>query len=189
MSDAGRARRSNRQAGRQPDSFLLGIDNGQYFFSVAFPDGGAGRHEIVHAPAVANAWAHVTGVYDGAALKLYVNGVLSASTPTSGTLQQSTRPIVIGGHPSWNAYNGLIDEVRLYQQALSAAQVAQLAAGEVYPVRAYYVYPHDQPYHQEYVDAINTYLDERCAAGTGRSRAPRSTWWASFRRCARPRTT
>ncbi|WP_437930582.1 LamG-like jellyroll fold domain-containing protein [Sorangium sp. So ce291] len=142
------------------DSFLLGVDNGQYFFSVAFPDGGAGRHEIVHAPAVANAWAHVTGVYDGAALKLYVNGVLSASTPTSGTLQQSTRPIVIGGHPSWNAYNGLIDEVRLYQQALSAAQVAQLAAGEVYPVRAYYVYPNDQPYHQEYVDAINTYLDE-----------------------------
>lgn len=38
--------------------------------------------------------------------------------------------------------------------------MAQLAAGEVYPVRAYYVYPSDQPYHQEYVDAINTYLDE-----------------------------
>ncbi len=142
------------------DSFLLGIDNGKYFFSVAFLDGGAGRRAIVHAPAVANAWAHVAGVYDGAALKLYVNGVLRASTPASGALQQSTRPIVIGGHPSWNAYDGLIDEVRLYQQSLSDAQAAQLAAGEVSPVRAYYVYPSDQPYHQEYVDAINTYLDE-----------------------------
>jgi hypothetical protein len=140
------------------DSFLLGIDNGKYFFSVAFPDGGFGRQAIVHAPAAANAWAHVAGVYDGAALKLYVNGVLRASTPASGALQQSTRPIVIGGHPSWNAFNGLIDEVRLYQQALSAAQVSQLVAGEVYPVRAYYVFPNDQPYHQEYVDAIDNYL-------------------------------
>ncbi|WP_437818474.1 LamG-like jellyroll fold domain-containing protein [Sorangium sp. So ce1078] len=142
------------------DSFLLGIHNGKYFFSVAFPNGGVGQHVSVEAPAVANAWAHLAGVYDGAALKLYVNGALAASTPASGTLQQSTRPIVIGGHPAWNAYDGLIDEVRLYQQALSSAQVAQLAAGEVYPVRAYYVYPNDQPYHQEYVDAINTYLDE-----------------------------
>ncbi|XXY48114.1 LamG-like jellyroll fold domain-containing protein [Sorangium sp. So ce269] len=142
------------------DSFLLGIEHGNYIFSVAFPDGGDGLQVSVETPAVANAWAHVAGVYDGAALKLYVNGELRASTPASGTLQQSTRPIVIGGHPSWNAYDGLIDEVRLYQKALSSAQVAQLAAGEVFPVRAYYVYPHDQPYHQEYVDALNTYLDE-----------------------------
>ncbi|WP_437338017.1 LamG-like jellyroll fold domain-containing protein [Sorangium sp. So ce394] len=142
------------------DSFLLGIAQGKYFFSVAFPNGGAGQHVLVETPAVANAWAHVAGVYDGAALKLYVNGELRASTPASGALQQSTRPIVIGGHPAWNAYDGLIDEVRLYQQALSSTQVAQLAAGEVYPVRAYYVYPNDQPYHQEYVDAINTTLAE-----------------------------
>jgi hypothetical protein len=44
--------------------------------------------------------------------------------PAAGPLQQSDRPLTIGNHPSWNAYAGDIDEVRVFGQALSADQVA-----------------------------------------------------------------
>ncbi|XYI01550.1 hypothetical protein ACMHYB_18065 [Sorangium sp. So ce1128] len=37
------------------DSFLVGIHDSKYFFSVAFADGGAGRHVSVEAPGVVNA--------------------------------------------------------------------------------------------------------------------------------------
>ncbi len=112
------------------DSFQLGIVNGNYFFSVAVPDPNEtwGKHYMVETPVTLNSWAHVAGVYDGSVIKIYVNGVLRASIPASGTLQQSTRPITIGNHPSPNGFKGKIDEVRLYQQALTDAQVAFLAS-------------------------------------------------------------
>ncbi|HVG60290.1 MAG TPA: LamG domain-containing protein [Hyalangium sp.] len=114
------------------DSYGLSIFNGEYNFSIALPGGTWGVSYDVHVPAVPNQWAHVAGVYDGATLRLYVNGVLRASRSVSGTLQQSNRPIVIGNNPANSGFGGLIDEVRLYGVALSAAQVKQLGQ-EVWP--------------------------------------------------------
>ena len=61
-------------------------------------------------------------------MALYINGALAAETPASGTLQQSNRPLDIGNHPSWAAYDGLLDEVRLYDQALTPLQIKELAS-------------------------------------------------------------
>jgi hypothetical protein len=116
------------------DSFGLGLSDGQYTFSVAFPDGGWGQSYTVAAPATSGAWAHLAGVFDGHVMTIFVNGVAvasqsvqpAASPPRS--LQQSTRPIAIGSHPSWSAYAGLIDEVSLYDQALTAAEVQKLSS-------------------------------------------------------------
>lgn len=80
------------------------------------------------APAATGVWQHVAGVYDGANLLLYRNGALVASTRASGTLQQSARPVVIGNHPSWSAFNGNIDHVYLYNRALTAAEIGTLKA-------------------------------------------------------------
>lgn len=114
------------------DSYSLSLFNGEYSFAIALPGGTWGVPYDVHSPAVANQWAHVAGVYDGASLKLYVNGILKASRAVSGTLQQSNRPLVIGNNPANAGFGGLIDEVRLYGVALTAAQVQQLGQ-EVWP--------------------------------------------------------
>jgi len=72
----------------------------------------------------ANTWTHLAATYDGATLKLYVNGVLVASTPQTGALSPSTNPLSIGGDPIYGQYfTGLIDEVRVYNTALTQAQV------------------------------------------------------------------
>lgn len=111
------------------DSYQLGMYYGNFLFSVAFPGGTWGVTKNVQAPASLNVWQHVAGVYDGSNLLLYVNGSLVASTPASGTLQQSTRPVVLGNHStanSSNGYNGYLDHVYLYGRALSAAEIGTL---------------------------------------------------------------
>ena len=62
--------------------------------------------------------------YDGANVRLYVNGTLVATTPKTGAITTSTNPLQIGGDSIYGQYfNGLIDEVRIYNAALTAAQI------------------------------------------------------------------
>ena len=81
-----------------------------------------------------NRWVHVAGVYDPSVpcLKLYTNGVLggirTADVPT--VQYNSTNDVYIGSKPSpaGSYWNGKIDEVRVYNRALSAIEIAALAA-------------------------------------------------------------
>lgn len=71
-----------------------------------------------------NAWTHLASTYGGAQLQLFINGLEVASTPVTGTIQQSTGSLRIGGNSIWGEYfSGLIDEVRIYNRALSAAEI------------------------------------------------------------------
>jgi len=76
------------------------------------------------AAVVVGAWTHLAATYDGAAFKLYVNGTQVTSRALSGSIATSTNPLRIGGNTIWGEYfAGLIDEVRIYSRALSAAEV------------------------------------------------------------------
>src|SRR6516164_3405370 len=72
----------------------------------------------------ANTWSFLTETYDGSTLRLYVNGTQVASTAHTGTIATSTNPLQIGGDSIYGQYfAGLIDEVRVYNVALTAAQI------------------------------------------------------------------
>ena len=72
----------------------------------------------------ANSWSYLTETYDGSTLKLYVNGTQVASTAHTGAIATSTNPLQIGGDSIYGQYYaGLIDEVRVYNVALIAAQI------------------------------------------------------------------
>ena len=69
-------------------------------------------------------WTHVALTYDGSLLVLYVNGVQVASTAVSGLIQASSSPLWIGGNQPYGEYfKGLIDDVRVYNRALSQAEI------------------------------------------------------------------
>ncbi|MEV3978275.1 LamG-like jellyroll fold domain-containing protein [Nonomuraea sp. NPDC049758] len=71
-----------------------------------------------------NAWSHVAATYDGSTLRFYVNGVEVATNPTGGDLRIGTSPLRIGGNSgSGDYFNGLIDEVRIYNKVLTRAQI------------------------------------------------------------------
>jgi hypothetical protein len=76
-------------------------------------------------------WYYLVGIYDGNEVKLYVNGVLKASTSATGTLTDYGKSLRIGAFnnisSSIDYTPGLIDEVKVYNRALSASEVAKLA--------------------------------------------------------------
>ncbi len=73
-----------------------------------------------------NTWTHLATTFDGAVLRLYVNGVLAASTSGSGAMAASTGVLRIGGNSIWGEwFAGLIDEVRVYNRVLSAGEIQQ----------------------------------------------------------------
>ena len=62
--------------------------------------------------------------YDGGTLRLYVNGTMVATRAATGAIQTTTNPLWIGGNQPYGEYfRGLIDEVRVYNRALSQAEV------------------------------------------------------------------
>ncbi|WP_084285447.1 LamG-like jellyroll fold domain-containing protein [Solirubrobacter soli] len=75
-------------------------------------------------------WSHLAATYDGATLRLYINGVLTASSAYSGSLNVSTGDLYIGGNNVWSEwFDGTIDEVRIYDRALAATEIqADMAA-------------------------------------------------------------
>jgi hypothetical protein len=72
------------------------------------------------APLRRNTWSHLAGTFGGATLRLYVNGTLVASQPAAGPIATSASALRLGGNSVWGEYfQGRIDEVRVYNRALS----------------------------------------------------------------------
>jgi len=71
-------------------------------------------------------WHHVVCVNDGKTVTFYVDGKKDASGELAGPLATSQFPLWIGARPSNVAATGIIDEVKFFDQALTAEQVAAL---------------------------------------------------------------
>ena len=73
-------------------------------------------------------WHHVAMSYDGDALTVYVNGEPLASASAAGSLSQRYyNQTTIGMNPgNVDFFNGAIDELRVYDRALDAGEIAQL---------------------------------------------------------------
>ena len=77
-----------------------------------------------------NTWTHLAATYDGTTLRLYVNGSLVGSRAVANPLLTSTGVLRFGGNSVWGEFfAGRIDEVRLYNRALTVAEIqADMAA-------------------------------------------------------------
>ena len=111
----------------------LDVFNGAYRFYVRNSSGTAVT--LVSAIAPNNRWQHVVATFDGIAgsMNLYVNGALAASGVAPSALLVNSSPLSIGSRYSGTVgydlpFNGVIDDVRLYNKTLSATQAQQLYA-------------------------------------------------------------
>jgi concanavalin A-like lectin/glucanase superfamily protein len=103
----------------------------------------SGKHIVFGpAPLATNAWTHLALTYDAAMVRFYVNGTLVAAGPETSPLTISTGPLRIGGDSVFGQYfNGTIDEVRVYNRALTAAEIAgdmstPIGSGQAHPTPA-----------------------------------------------------
>ncbi len=80
-----------------------------------------------------NTWTHVTITYNGAgSIKMYLNGVEAVSRDNFVMTGESSAPFRIGTSgtcPASQTFPGLIDEVQIYNRALTPEEVAALATG------------------------------------------------------------
>jgi hypothetical protein len=73
-----------------------------------------------------NAWNFVCGVYDGAYLSIYLNGVLSNTVYALHELGNNSYPVTIGAANDGYNVNANIGQAFIYEKALSAADIQQL---------------------------------------------------------------
>ena len=77
---------------------------------------------------VSAGWVHIVGVADSTSLKIYINGILDNTKIASGDIGLNTNPLRIGSNylDSARYFSGAIDDVRVYNRALSATEVMAL---------------------------------------------------------------
>jgi hypothetical protein len=78
-----------------------------------------------------NTWTLMTTTYDGAVMIVYKNGIVLTSSSASGSLTPGTNPLYIGyRNGSTEIFPGLLDDVRIYNRALSPAEIMALYNAE-----------------------------------------------------------
>lgn len=108
---------------------ILRVEKGKYQFGY-----NTGANQIVSLPVPeedVGAWVTLTGVYDGASLRLYRNGALAAEgVPAAAPIANAGR-WTVGYNPAFanRQFLGTIGRAALWQRALSAREVAVLADG------------------------------------------------------------
>lgn len=80
-------------------------------------------------PTDGKTWVHIAATYDGRVAKIYINGVedRSATFPSVVKIGANNSNFVIGALDKNERWTGGIDDLRLYNKALSATEVAALA--------------------------------------------------------------
>ncbi|MHC4545441.1 MAG: LamG-like jellyroll fold domain-containing protein [Planctomycetota bacterium] len=75
-------------------------------------------------------WHHAAGTYDGQKICLYIDGKVDVCSKASGRIHVDNQPVYIGENaeePS-RSWNGLIDEVRIYNYGLTSEEVVALCS-------------------------------------------------------------
>jgi hypothetical protein len=77
-----------------------------------------------------NTWIHCAASYDGVNMRLFMNGVDVGSAPKTGALDTNAAEIWIGSNPLtvYAPFRGIIDDVRIYNTAMDAADVVAVMA-------------------------------------------------------------
>jgi uncharacterized protein DUF4082/concanavalin A-like lectin/glucanase superfamily protein/Big-like domain-containing protein/fibronectin type III domain protein len=86
---------------------------------------GVGEHSAAAAAQVPlNTWTHLAATYDGTTLRLYVNGAEVNSVSLAGPIVASDGPLRVGGNAIFGEYfRGRIDEIRIYNRAVTESEI------------------------------------------------------------------
>ena len=108
--------------------YYLRFNSASDQYEFGFADAGGTQYQLAFPHRPDNGWQLVTGTYDGANMKFYIDGVLvktQAETHSINARGQTLRIGTSGGYI--HDFRGGVDDVRVYSRALSAEEVFALA--------------------------------------------------------------
>ncbi|OOV20111.1 LamG-like jellyroll fold domain-containing protein [Flavobacterium sp. LM4] len=100
--------------------FDLRTVNGEFNCFIGF-----GSYVVTGGTVIPNTWQHVAMVFDGTSVTLYVDGVNVGTTPTPSnyTLPTSVAPMILGYNGYGEIFKGQMDEVRVWNKALTQTEI------------------------------------------------------------------
>lgn len=111
------------RAGGTDTGYRMGLIDDKPCFNIRLTSWS--HHLVSPDPIPLNRWVHLAGTCDGATMRLYVDGKLTATMPRTGPIKPNAFPLCLGNyeecHPAF--FRGALDEVRLYSRALSAQEI------------------------------------------------------------------
>lgn len=115
-----------------PTGIVFGLTGSPGVQFAMTPQGGSYTSASTSSYPSLNSWSLITGTYNGTKASLYINGILvGTGSATSGLTPAGSSNLIIGkkSDSASNYFPGLIDDVRIYNRALSAAQIAAMYSG------------------------------------------------------------
>jgi len=123
---------SNDEGGGSLNKWLFALDGPALDFHINGPaiNGGSGVF-LVRAPFTPNLnqWYHFAVTRDGNLYTIYVNGVAVGSQVDNNIIPDPNGPLTIGAAENMY-FNGLLDEVGIYNRALSASEIQTICTEE-----------------------------------------------------------
>jgi hypothetical protein len=128
----------NQSLGTQ-SAYLFGTTNNGALFFTLTPNGSVRTNTTLVTTNLIplNTWTHVAATYDGSVMRLYINGTQVGQTNFTNNIFPGSAPLGIGGFATVPAstssawqYSGLMDEISLYNRALSAAEIQSIVAAD-----------------------------------------------------------
>ncbi|HTL56955.1 MAG TPA: LamG domain-containing protein [Candidatus Limnocylindrales bacterium] len=114
--------------------FLMRSISGVWHFDAivwTIPPSPLSPQEVIGARVIqTNTWYHIAMTYDGTAVKLYVDGELDGSVTANGPINSITDSLVIGSEGSGYFFIGLMDEIAIYDRALTATEIKAIYAAD-----------------------------------------------------------
>ncbi len=118
-----------RKGEGNPNNYQLAVVDGRATF---YLDGGEADDDgfVGNTPLNTDQWYHIAATWDGVAVRIYVDGVVDNDPSDSrvDAIGTDTRPFYLGGRSGADLFEGTLDDVRLYNRALSEAEIKSLAA-------------------------------------------------------------